>query len=185
MNQAEQQRDKEQKATVLSETVYKGSFITVRKEIYKWEEEPSHACDIVSHHGAVAILPITSDGRLLLIRQWRRAVREILIEIPAGILEKGEEIMACANRELQEETGFRARQLMSMGSFYTSPGFCNEKLHLFIARDLEEDPLPPDAHEAIDLYPIAVDDALALIETGRIVDAKTIVAILRFVSQKL
>jgi ADP-ribose pyrophosphatase len=180
MNQSEQQMLKEQKASLTSETAYQGRFITVRRETYQWKDEPSHVCDIVEHPGAVAILPITSDGRLLLIRQWRRAAREIMIEVPAGILEKGEDILACAGRELQEETGYRAREITPLGFFYTTPGFTNEKLYLFIGKDLEEAPLPPDAHEAIDLHPLSLDEALGLIESGGINDAKTIVAILRY-----
>jgi ADP-ribose pyrophosphatase len=152
----------------------------VRQDVYQWEGEPPHACDLVLHPGAVAILPIAADGRLLLIRQWRRAVGEILIEIPAGILEKGEEAAACANRELQEETGFRAKTLVPIGSLYTAPGFCNEKIHLYLASDLEESPLPPDAHEAIDLHTVSLEEALDLIETNRIIDAKTIAAVLRY-----
>lgn len=180
MNQAEEQQRKEARAAKTSETVYQGRFITVRKETYTFQEGPPHVTDIVKHPGAVGVLPIASDGKLLLIRQWRRAVGEILIEIPAGLLEKGEDAMACAGRELQEETGFRAKKLVPLGFIYTAPGFTNEKIQLFVGSGLEEAPLPPDEHEAIDLHPVSLNEALALIDTGRIIDAKTIVAILRY-----
>lgn len=185
MNQSEQQKLKEQKADLKSETAYQGRFITVKRQTYQWKDEPSHVSDLVEHPGAVAILPITSDGRLLLIRQWRRSVGEILIEVPAGILEKGEEVRACAGRELQEETGYRAREIIPLGFFYTTPGFTNERLYLFIGKGLEEAPLPPDEHEAIDLHPLSLDEAISLIEMGGIIDAKTIVAILRYARMSL
>lgn len=185
MNQPEEQRLKEQKAEKTSETVYQGRFIKVLKETYRFDGKNPHVCDIVQHPGAVGILPIAQDGKLLLIRQWRRATNEILIEIPAGLLEKGEDPAACAGRELQEETGFKARDIIPLGFFYTAPGFTNEKVHLFLGYGLEEAPLPPDEHEVIEVHPITLDEALGLIDTKRIIDAKTIVAILRYARNPL
>ncbi len=184
MNRSKEQREKEQRANIHSKMLYEGNLFSVQKVIYEWPHEPPLARELVIHPGAVAILPIMTDGRLLTIRQWRSAASEILIEIPAGVLEPGEEIAVCADRELREETGFRARTWKSLGTIYSAPGFTNEKLYLFIATGLEEDPLSPDEHEAIDLHPLTLEEALTLIETGVITDAKTIVAILRYAREQ-
>ena len=96
--------------------------------------------EVVTHPGAAAILPIDEEGNLVLIKQWRHAVREILIEVPAGVLEKGEEPIICAQRELQEETGYKAHKLSPLGGFFTASGFCNEYIFLFLAKDFRKLP---------------------------------------------
>jgi ADP-ribose pyrophosphatase len=137
----------------------------------------ARAYDLVLHPGAVAIIPIDSQGDLVLVRQWRRAIDQVLIEIPAGTIEPGEEIEDCAQRELQEETGFRAQQLMPVGQLHTCPGFCDEKIFLFVGTGLEHSPLPADESEAIDVVHISMEEAYGMIDQGQITDAKTIAAI--------
>jgi ADP-ribose pyrophosphatase len=163
--------------------IHKGKLLTIHAESYTTSLGPVHT-DIVTHPGAVAIIPVNDKGEILLIRQWRRAVEQVLIEIPAGTLEPNEAIEACAQRELQEETGFRANSLSFLGTIHTCPGFCTEKIHLFLGFDLSYAPLPGDDHEVIDQLPLSIDAIFEKIDSGHITDAKTIAAILYYLHWK-
>ncbi|MBS3904144.1 MAG: NUDIX hydrolase [Simkania sp.] len=180
MDLAIQQKHKELRSQKTSQLFYEGRVITVCQETFFFEGEQPFKTDLILHPGAATVLPIDDRGELLLIKQWRRASGDILIEAPAGILETHETVAECAMRELREETGFAATTLTQIGKIYTAPGFCNEVLHLFIAEGLVEDPLPKDTHENIDLFSVSLTNALDMIETGVICDAKTIVLILRY-----
>lgn len=175
-----QQAAFEKKARVERKLIYAGRTISVHTDTLKQEGHPPRNWDIVVHPGAVVIVPVADDGRILLVKQWRRAVQEILLELPAGTLEKGEPADVCALRELQEETGFKAREMVSLGGFYTAPGFCTEYLYLFLARGLEEAPLDADEDEAIDLVYISLEEAWQWIAEGKIHDAKTIAGVARY-----
>jgi ADP-ribose pyrophosphatase len=136
--------------------------------------------DVIHHPGATVIIPIDSKGRLIMIRQWRPAIQRIILELPAGTLETGESPLACAKREIREETGFAAGTIKGLGSFYSCPGFCDEILHLFVATELTKSPLPKDEDEEIKVVSIPLIQTLRLIEKGEIIDAKSIVGILRY-----
>jgi ADP-ribose diphosphatase len=153
---------------------------TFRLDDERWRGPDGHEFrrQTVVHPGAVAIVPIGPRGELLLIRQFRAAARGWLLEFPAGTLEPGEAPLACARRELREETGFAARRWRRLGSVFTAPGFCTEVIHLFAARDLRPAPLTQDADEWIEVVPMRVQDALRAVRTGRIRDAKTLSALL-------
>lgn len=173
----EEQKAKEQRAKAIKQEAYKGRILRLQTETLAFEDGTSCKRDIVRHPGAAAVLPIDREGNLLLIQQYRRPIDQITIEIPAGTLDAGEEPITCAARELREEAGFRAKEITPLGFIYTAPGFTDEKVFLFLARDLTLDPLPPDDHEVIELYPISLENALEAIKRGVIVDAKTIVSI--------
>lgn len=173
------QRDKERDGLVDTQWIYKGRIVQLKLETYQWDHHTKVA-EIVHHPGAVVILPIDPEGRILLVQQWRRAAQEILIELPAGTLEKNEDPVTCAKRELQEETGFSAKKIKSLGGFFSAPGFCDEYLHLFLAEDLYPSPLPPDDDEMIDLLPLTMNEAKKMIEQNKIRDAKTIAGLLRY-----
>ena len=177
---AESQAETENRAHVEQTWVYQGRFIRVRKEILYIKESAPRVWESIIHPGAVGILPIDARGNLILVEQWRRAVEKILIEIPAGGIEPGEEPLACAQRELQEEVGYKADNLIPIGGCYAAPGMSTEYVHLFIAKDLEESYLEADEYEAIDLRIVSLPEALSWIEEGIICDAKTIVGILRY-----
>lgn len=162
-----------------SQVVFEGRVINLRLNSYLFDEKPK-IFEIVEHPGAAVIVPIDESGKIILVRQWRRAAEEILIELPAGMLEKEEEPIVCAQRELQEETGFGAHKFTSLGGFYSAPGFCNEFLHLFLAEDLYSAPLPPDENESIDLLLLSLEEILELIRQNQILDAKTVAGILRY-----
>ncbi|MGH7144120.1 MAG: NUDIX hydrolase [Planctomycetota bacterium] len=128
----------------------------------------------VVHGGAVALWPLTADGKIVMVRQFRHCIEESLLEVCAGTLEKGEDPAVCADRELREETGFRAARLTHIGAIYSAPGFCTEKLHCYLAEGLERAPLPPDADEQIELEYLTTADFEAKVAAGEICDAKTL-----------
>ncbi|HPE84904.1 MAG: NUDIX hydrolase [Chlamydiia bacterium] len=157
-------------------TAYQGHHIDVQVETVDLPEGPK-TYDLVCHPGAVAILPITDDGRIILIEQWRRAIKQILLEIPAGTLEPGEDPELCAIRELQEEIGYKPTKLTLMATFFSAPGFCNEKIHLYLATGLIPSKLTGDDTDCIDTVYYTLDELNDLIQKGLIHDAKTLIAL--------
>jgi ADP-ribose pyrophosphatase len=134
--------------------------------------------DIVRHPGAVVIVPLLDDGRACLIRQFRLSVNQTLIELPAGTLEPPEPPLACAQRELVEETGFRAARIEQVHAFFLSPGILDEKMHLFLATGLTPGDPNREAGEEIDNLLVPLDEAVKMIFRGEIQDAKSIVGLL-------
>lgn len=169
----------EQENQIEKKMIYAGRIVSLELQTFQLGKHKKTA-EIVRHPGAVVILPIDPNGNLLLVQQWRRATGEILLELPAGTLEKNEKPLATATRELQEETGFAAKKITPMGGFFTAPGFCDEYLHLFLAEELYPSPLPADEDEMIDLVPVSVESAKQMIVQNKIKDAKTVAGILRY-----
>ncbi len=135
--------------------------------------------EIIAHPGAVVVLPLLADDRCVMIRQVRPAVERELWELPAGTLDKeGEEPTAAAERELEEETGYRAGRITPLCTFYSSPGITNELLRAYVATDLTPTHQRLDPAERITVEPIAIPEALAMARDGRIMDAKTIITLL-------
>jgi ADP-ribose pyrophosphatase len=181
---SEKQKKKEQKALQKSERIYQGKIINLRLETLVFEDRAPAYREYVEHQGGVAVIAVDSDENLLFIQQYRRAVDELLLEIPAGILEKGEDPKHAAKRELQEETGYEPGELISLGGFFVSPGFCNEYIHLFLALHLKKNPLPCDLDEAIDLCPLTIQQFYTRLEKNQIRDCKTIAAVLLYLQWK-
>jgi ADP-ribose pyrophosphatase len=134
---------------------------------------------VVKHPGAVVIMPQLEDGRLLLIAQYRFAVGETVLEFPAGTLEPGEAPLQCARRELIEETGYRADHWHPLGMIYSSPGFCDERLHLFLASGLVSEHAAADEDEILEVKRLTVQEVERAIADGTLVDAKSIAAYAR------
>lgn len=163
------------------QVIYDGK--KVRLELHRLEDEETgrrHTREVVVHPGAVVVLGLLDDGRVLLIRNRRYAVGQILRELPAGTLEKGEDPMNCAGRELLEETGYLAKRLKLIGTYFTSPGILSEKMYAFAAYDLQERKAALEEGEEIEIEPTALDEALRMCGDGRIEDAKTIATLLMF-----
>jgi ADP-ribose diphosphatase len=158
-------------------TVYDGKLIDVTLE--RWGD---HQREIVEHPGAVAIVAIDRDGMLTLVRQRREAVRTELLELPAGTLEAGEAPLACARRELQEETGLTGGTWREMTAFYTTPGFCRERMHLFFAEHLERGEASPESDEELEVVHWARDEIAE--KAGELEDAKTLVGLLLYLRQR-
>jgi ADP-ribose pyrophosphatase len=155
----------------------------LRLELHNLEDEETgrrHKREVCVHPGAVVVLPFVDPEHIILIRNRRYAVGETLVELPAGTLEKGEDPMNCAGRELVEETGFLAGRLKSLGDFYTSPGILSEKMYAFAAYDLTRATASLDEGEEIDIAPASLEEAIDMIRYGQIKDAKTIATLLMY-----
>jgi ADP-ribose pyrophosphatase len=139
--------------------------------------------EMIRHPGASAVVPFlddpsSEDPRVVLIRQYRYAAEGFVYEIPAGRLDSGEEPEACAHRELREETGYTARTLLPMTSFYTTPGFTDERIHLFAAVGLSEGDAQLESDEILDLHTVALSKAMEMIAAGEIQDGKTMIGLM-------
>ena len=135
--------------------------------------------EVVRHRGSVAMLPVDETGRVLLVRQYRYAVGAYVWELPAGRLDAGETPEEGARRELVEEAGLEAGRVEPLLSFYTTPGFCDEVIHVFRATDLRVVPARPEEDERIETTWLALEEALAMIDRGEIKEGKTLIALLR------
>ncbi len=174
--------DSFEEKTLSSTYIYKGRIISLRQDKVKLPDGRETIREIVEHPGAVVILALTDDEEVVMIRQFRKPADEALWELPAGKVEPGENLKNCARRELEEETGYYPRKIRKLITFFSTPGFCNEKLTLFLAEDLEKRNKNEDADEFIEVELIKQNEALKLVEENIIKDAKTIIGILFFVS---
>ena len=158
--------------------VFDGKLLKVRADRVQLPGGAETVREVVAHPGAVAMVPLTDDGQVVLIRQWRYAAGGALLEIPAGTLEPGESPDVCAARELAEEIGCRAECLRPLGAFFLAPGYSSEKIHLFLATGLQPATAQPDADENIERVDVPLAEAVAMVGDGRIQDAKTIAGVL-------
>jgi len=163
--------------TIDTQNVYSGRLLKLRVERVKLPNGRVTTREIVEHPGAVAILPVLDDGKLLVVKQYRTAARRSLIEIPAGTLEAGEAPVACAKRELIEEAGVAAGRLRKLFSCYLAPGYSTEKIHFFLATQLVPTSGRQAEDESIIVRAIDLHEGLKAIERGKIEDAKTISAL--------
>lgn len=160
------------------QTPHRGRLLTV--QVLSWTDDDGRpVCrEVVHHPGAVLVVPRLDDGRLVLIGNQRVAVGERLLELPAGALGRGEDPAVAARRELEEETGYAAGRMEPLGEFYTSPGFCDELMRAFVADRLSPVARRLEPGEDIELHPVPAEEALAMIDDGRIRDGKSIAALL-------
>lgn len=165
-------------ARLSTETVFEGKIVTVRVDAVSLANGVKAVREVVEHRPAVAIVPFDDDGQVILVSQFRYPVGEQLLEVPAGIIEEGETPEQCADRELQEEIGYRAREMRSLGSFWTAPGFSDELMYAFVATGLEPSRLEPDEDEDITVVRVPVSRVREMIDAGEIRDSKTIAALL-------
>ena len=136
--------------------------------------------EVVEHPGGVCVAPLTAEGELLFVRQYRYPYEEVVLELPAGKRDKGgEDPLECGKRELKEETGATAEEYVSLGRVYPTPGICNEVIHLFLARGLSFGAAQPDEDEFVEVERIPLDRAVAMVMNNEIPDAKTQIAILK------
>jgi len=160
-----------------SETVYRGKVIDLTVDRITTASGMQAVREVVVHPGGAAVVPVFSNGDVLLVEQFRYPMRQSLLELPAGRIDPGETPEETAARELQEEVGFRAGRLEKLVAFYTTPGFCNELLHLFLARDLEPGRRAGDEDEELSVHRYSPGQLEKLIRSGRIVDAKTLIGL--------
>ena len=161
------------------ELKYQGTILKIYEDTVIANGHEAH-WDFIHHDGAAAVLPVTDDGKILMVRQYRNALDRETLEIPAGKLDDPKEPkIQCAYRELEEETGYRANKWTALGYIYTSPGYSDEKLYLYRAEDLEFVGEHPDEGEIIKAFEYPVSEIKEKIKNGEINDAKTICAVMR------
>lgn len=158
--------------------VFNGKVLKMITEIVELPNGKEGYREIVKHPGAVAVLAINDKGNVVLVEQYRRAVDKILFEIPAGKLEKGENIDIAAQRELEEETGYKARKFTYLGKIYTAPGFTDEVIHIYKAEELYKGEVNRDDDEFINVIEMSIEDIKKAIKEGNILDSKTISSIM-------
>ncbi len=158
--------------------IFKGRIVSLAIERHQLPDGRTADFEIVRHPGGAAVLPVLDDGRVVLIRQFRPAGGGMIWEIPAGKLEPDENPRDCVEREIQEEIGYRAGHLEKLGEMLTAVGFCDEVVHLYLARKLEPVAQALEADEFIEVVPMVLTEALALVARGEIPDGKTQLALL-------
>lgn len=164
--------------TVKREVIYKGRVLEyVVDKVDVGGRESSR--EMVFHPGGVGIVAIDDDGYVCMVRQFRKPYEKAILEIPAGKIDPGEEPLVCGKRELIEETGYRAKEFISLGEFYPSVGYTNEVIHIFLATGLTKGEANPDDDEYVDIERIHIDELVSMIISGEIKDGKTIAGIMK------
>lgn len=164
--------------TISSDKIYTGRVISLRVDTVEVPKKGYKKREIVEHPGAVGIVAITPENKIVLVRQFRKAIEKSIWEIPAGKLEQYENPKDCAIRELEEETGYKAKNLKLIHKFYTSAGFSNQKIFIYLATDLEKGDQRLEDGEFLDVYEIEVDKAYEMLDKNEIEDAKTSIGLL-------
>lgn len=162
---------------ISSQKVFEGRVFNVTVDTVR-EGELTYQREVVHHHGSAVILPVFDDGTVALVRQYRHPAVRYLLEAPAGTLDDGERPDDGAARELQEELGLVAARLEKLSEFFVSPGFCEEKMWVFLATELTQGPQRLEEDEVLEVVRLPINDALEMITSGEIQDAKTIIALI-------
>ena len=162
---------------ISSETLASGGMLTVKRDMVRLPNGHQSQREYVTHPGAVVIVPILPNGKVILERQFRYPLHQVFIELPAGKIDAGEEVLITGQRELLEETGYSASNWIKLGHQHPCIGYSNEVIHIYLARDLSAGAHQRDADEALEVFDAPFADCLKMIETGEITDGKTIVAL--------
>ena len=170
--------------TLFSQLIYDGRAVKLRVDTVQMPGGRQTTREIVEHADCVAIIAMDADDNVLLVNQFRKPVEKELLEIPAGGIEPGEDPVDCVCRELREETGYLPRKVERIGGFYSTPGYCTEYLHLYLATDLTLSPLHAEDTESIELIRVPISQISSLITSGTICDAKSIAGLLTFLEYK-
>jgi ADP-ribose pyrophosphatase len=169
---------------VSTRTLYSGRVVTLDIHDVILPDGQFSKREHIRHPGAAAVVALDADQKVLMVRQFRLPANQVLLELPAGTLNPEEPPEECANRELQEETGYKAAYLEYLGGFFAAPGYTSEYIYLFLAMGLSISLLPTDSDEFLEVTRIPLDEAIAMVEHGEIVDGKTVNGLLR-VARKL
>lgn len=167
------------KAATTGDIVWAGSAWRLRVRTLTHVDGSQEEKGVIEHPGGVVLVPLLPAGDVVMLRQYRASLRQTILELPAGTRGWDEPWLTCAQRELREETGYRATVFTPLGEAWPAPGYSNEVLRFYLASDLALDPLPGDLDEQIDLHPLAPAEILAMARDGRLRDAKSVVGILR------
>lgn len=168
------------------ELAYEGTVLKVYKDRMEFSNGNHEDWDYIHHDGAAAVLPVLDDGRVLMVKQYRNALERETLELPAGKLDApGELGIVCASRELEEETGYRSENLEWLMSLRTTVAFCNEKIDIFVARDLIPSRQHLDENEFVDVQAYTIDELKAMVYEGKIEDSKTVATIFAYADKCL
>ena len=165
--------------TVSSEEIYDGKIIKVRKEKVELPDGRLAMRELIGHPGGVGIIAVDGDGKVFMVTQYRIAAKSEMLEIPAGKMEYGEDPLECGARELIEETGYQAEEFTHLGEYYATPGYCEEKLNIFLARKLTFVGQNLDDGEFLNVSKYSLDELYQMVMDNKIYDAKTAIAILK------
>ena len=169
---------------ISSEKIFDGVLLHVRRDEVELPNGHNSVREWIEHPGASSVIPLLPDNQIILVKQYRYPVGQVTLEVPAGKLDhKDEDPLICAERELSEETGYTAGKIWKLTTIATTVGFTNELIHLYAATDLKAGKQHPDDDEFINTVKIPLTAALQLVETGKIVDAKSIISILMLAKQ--
>ena len=170
--------------TLEKEYLFRGRVVTLHKDRVLTPEGKETTREVCEHGGGVCILALTEEGEVLLVRQYRYAAGKELLELPAGKLEAGEDPRECGIRELREETGARAESFEHLASFYSTPGFCSEIIHIYVAEGLTFGSQHLDPNEFLEVLRVPLERAKEMALSGEIEDGKTIIGILSYLAGK-
>jgi len=162
-----------------SSRIFNGRVLNLRVDQVLLDDGTKSTREVVEHPGAVAIVPILNNEQILLVRQYRYAIGRELLEIPAGTLKTGEDPQTAAIRELEEETGYKTEQMKKIIEIYMAPGYTTEKIHVYLAINLQKSKTHPDEDERIEVEPVSFSVALQKVRSGEICDAKTVCGLYR------
>ena len=165
--------------TISSETVFKGNIVELRVDRIELPDGRPARREVIAHPGGVAILPYHDDGTVTVVRQFRYPFGRVVTELPAGKLERGEDHRVCARRELEEETGLTAGTLTYLGCLLASPGYSDEVLHMYLARDLKTGECLPDQDEFLERERVPFETLMEQVMRGELQDAKTVAALMK------
>lgn len=161
----------------MKKSIFKGRIIDLSVETVTLPNGATAELEIITHPGAAAVVPMKDETTVVMIRQYRHAVGGFIYEIPAGKLHPGEDPRECAVREVEEEIGYKVGNLEPLLSFFTTPGFTNEVIHIFFGKDLQPGTQDLGAEEVLEVLEMPIDKAIALIKEGTIRDGKTIIGL--------
>jgi len=170
--------------TLSSQVIFEGRAVKLRVDTVQTADGRQTTREIVEHADCVAIVAVDADDNVLLVKQFRKAPEKELLEIPAGGIDDSEDAEAAVIREMQEETGFRPQKVERLGGFYSSPGFCSEYLHLYLAADLTPSQLYAEDTGGIEVVRVPVARISELVTSGKIEDAKTIAGLLAYLEYR-
>lgn len=165
--------------TIKSETIFEGKIIKVKVDTVKLPDGKTATRELVEHPGGVAVIAIDEHEEVYMVRQYRKPFDKICFEVPAGKLDNDEEPIVCGKRELEEETGMKAKNFVYLGAFMLSPGFCRELIHIYLATNLYEGKVNPDEGEFLEIEKHKLTKLIDMVMSNEIQDAKTVMAILK------
>lgn len=163
--------------TLKSQEIFRGRIVNLRVDTVLLPDQRQSTREVIEHVPAVAIVALDDKGNIIMVRQFRKPVEEVLLEIPAGLMDSGEEPLISAKRELREETGLTASHWEKILSYYSTPGFTNECLHLYLATGLSQGEVEPDEDEFVEIVSMPLEKAYDMIFKGQVKDGKSIIGI--------